>query len=202
MRRVHRRKAGRSSRTSATTLVVGARASFWRSRAGGRNRNVTTRAWHRGRAGNDFALGATRLVQVAPDLWVANMVGQRGIKTGSAGVPIRYEAVERCLDSLAEHALTLGASVHMPRIGCGLAGGTWNTDGADLGLPRFDGHPGSGDWGPGRMSIIMESMGKKGRGLGVRSRRSSRPRSSSCASAVTARFVRSPGFRSDRDRGA
>ncbi|MGA3525457.1 macro domain-containing protein [Melissospora conviva] len=83
------------------------------------------RAWHRGRAGNDFALGATRLVQVAPDLWVANMVGQRGIKTGSAGVPIRYEAVERCLDSLAEHALTLGASVHMPRIGCGLAGGTW-----------------------------------------------------------------------------
>lgn len=84
------------------------------------------RQWHRGRASNDFALGATRLVQVAPYVWVANMVGQRGIKTGSAGPPIRYDAVERCLASLAEQAAALGASVHMPRIGCGLAGGTWN----------------------------------------------------------------------------
>jgi O-acetyl-ADP-ribose deacetylase (regulator of RNase III) len=83
------------------------------------------RQWHRGRASNDFALGATRLVRVAPDVWVANMVGQRGIRTGSAGPPIRYDAVERCLVSLAEHAHTLGASVHLPRIGCGLAGGTW-----------------------------------------------------------------------------
>lgn len=84
------------------------------------------RQWHRGRASNDFALGATRLVQVAPDAWVANMVGQRGIRTGSAGPPIRYDAVERCLASLADQAHALGASVHMPRIGCGLAGGAWN----------------------------------------------------------------------------
>ncbi|MFG2100963.1 Appr-1-p processing protein [Micromonospora echinaurantiaca] len=84
------------------------------------------RQWHRGLASNDFALGVARLVQVAPDVWVANMVGQRGIRTGSAGPPIRYDAVERCLTSLAEPARALGASVHMPRIGCGLAGGTWN----------------------------------------------------------------------------
>ncbi|MDI1463701.1 macro domain-containing protein [Catellatospora sp. KI3] len=84
------------------------------------------RAWHRQRAGNDFGLGAVRLVQVAPDLWVANMVGQRGIKTGSNGPPIRYEAVERCLATLAEQAARLEASVHMPRIGCGLAGGRWD----------------------------------------------------------------------------
>ncbi|MEU5944741.1 macro domain-containing protein [Micromonospora sp. NPDC047465] len=84
------------------------------------------RDWHRHRAGNDFALGATRLVRVTPDVWVANMVGQRGIRTGSGGPPIRYDAVERCLTSLADQAQALGASVHMPRIGCGLAGGTWN----------------------------------------------------------------------------
>lgn len=84
------------------------------------------RQWHRQRAGNDFALGAVRLVQVRPDIWVANMIGQRGIKTGSSGPPIRYEAVERCLDTLGGKALELGASVHMPRIGCGLAGGTWD----------------------------------------------------------------------------
>jgi O-acetyl-ADP-ribose deacetylase (regulator of RNase III) len=84
------------------------------------------RQWHRERAGNDFGLGAVRLVQVRPDIWVANMIGQRGIKAGSAGPPIRYEAIERCLESLADKALELEASVHMPRIGCGLAGGTWD----------------------------------------------------------------------------
>ncbi|MFD0268677.1 macro domain-containing protein [Streptomyces sp. NPDC127106] len=84
------------------------------------------RAWHRGRAKNDFGLGAVRLVRVKDDTWVANMVGQRGIRTGSAGVPIRYDALERCLVALADHAVELGASVHMPRIGCGLAGGKWS----------------------------------------------------------------------------
>ncbi|MEW2589746.1 macro domain-containing protein [Micromonospora aurantiaca] len=83
------------------------------------------REWHRHRAGNDFGLGAVRLVRVTPDLWVANMVGQRGMRRGSAGPPIRYDAVERCLATVAGHAEELGASVHMPRIGCGLAGGSW-----------------------------------------------------------------------------
>lgn len=83
------------------------------------------RAWHRGRSGNDFGLGAVQLVQVLPDVWVANMIGQRGIRTGSAGPPVRYEAIERCLTVLAGHAAALEASVHMPRIGCGLAGGQW-----------------------------------------------------------------------------
>ncbi len=79
------------------------------------------RAWHRQRAHNDFALGAVRLVRVRPDIWVANMVAQHG----SGGPPIRYEAVASCLRSLAGHARELGATVHMPRIGCGLAGGRW-----------------------------------------------------------------------------
>ncbi|MFB6810264.1 macro domain-containing protein [Streptomyces sp. NPDC056387] len=84
------------------------------------------RAWHRRRSGNDFGLGAVQLVRVREDVWVANMVGQRGIRTGSGGPPIRYDAVERCLTALAGHALERGASVHMPRIGCGLAGGKWS----------------------------------------------------------------------------
>lgn len=83
------------------------------------------RAWHRDRAKNDFALGAIQVVPVEPYLWVANMVGQRGMKTGSKGPPIRYEAVRTCLRKLAAEAERLGASVHMPRIGCGLAGGRW-----------------------------------------------------------------------------
>ncbi|ORT54117.1 macro domain-containing protein [Streptomyces sp. CB03238] len=81
---------------------------------------------HRERAGDDFGLGAVQYVQVGPYLWVANMVGQRGIRTGSKGVPVRYEAIDTALASLADRAAELGASVHMPRIGCGLAGGKWS----------------------------------------------------------------------------
>ncbi|QNP66433.1 macro domain-containing protein [Streptomyces genisteinicus] len=84
------------------------------------------RRWHRGRAGNDFGLGAVQFVRVGTYVWVANMIGQRGTRTGSKGVPVRYEAIDRALDTVGAEALRLGASVHMPRIGCGLAGGTWS----------------------------------------------------------------------------
>lgn len=84
------------------------------------------REWHRERAKNDFALGAMQIVQVEPYIYVANMIGQRGTKVGrSTGVPVRYEAIEECLAKLAIEAKELEASIHMPRIGCGLAGGKW-----------------------------------------------------------------------------
>jgi O-acetyl-ADP-ribose deacetylase (regulator of RNase III) len=84
------------------------------------------RRWYAGRADNDFALGAVRLVQVEPDTWVANLVGQHGLKAAGGKPPIRYEAVGAGLVTLAREAARLGATVHMPRIGCGLAGGTWD----------------------------------------------------------------------------
>ena len=84
------------------------------------------RAWHRDRAHNDFGLGAARFVQVGPYTWVANLIGRHGTRTGSKGVPVRYEAIDTALGLLADKALGLDASVHMPRIGCGLAGGTWS----------------------------------------------------------------------------
>lgn len=84
------------------------------------------RAWHRDRAANDFGLGAVQLVQVERHVWVANMIGQHGTRTGSKGVPVRYEAIDTALSHLAGRAAALDASVHMPRIGCGLAGGKWS----------------------------------------------------------------------------
>lgn len=84
------------------------------------------REWHRNRASNDFALGATSFVHVEEYIWVANMVAQRGMKVGSNGPPIRYDAVQACLATVANKAAELDASVHMPRIGCGLAGGRWD----------------------------------------------------------------------------
>ena len=83
------------------------------------------RDWHKNRNKNDFALGSVQFVQVEKYITVANMIGQRGIKTGSKGVPVRYEAVRDCLNTVVEKALEINASVHMPRIGCGLAGGKW-----------------------------------------------------------------------------
>ena len=72
-----------------------------------------------------FRLGAVQFVKVQTDVWVANMVGQHGLRRTGGEPPIRYAAVEECLAKVAEKAKELGASVHMPRIGCGLAGGTW-----------------------------------------------------------------------------
>ena len=85
------------------------------------------RAWHRERASNDFALGAAQLVGVGRDLWVANMIGQHGkARKGDVGPPpVRYDAIERALSTLSDWALEHGTSVHMPRIGTGLAGGKW-----------------------------------------------------------------------------
>jgi O-acetyl-ADP-ribose deacetylase (regulator of RNase III) len=84
------------------------------------------RAWHAAGKHGGFSLGAVQFVQVEPYIWVANMVGQRGMKRGSSGPPIRYEAVATCLQQVAVKAQELEASVHMPRIGCGLAGGEWS----------------------------------------------------------------------------
>ena len=50
---------------------------------------------------------------------------QHGMRGSQQDPPIRYEAVEACLVKVCEKAQELGASVHMPRIGCGLAGGRW-----------------------------------------------------------------------------
>ncbi|MEV0246356.1 macro domain-containing protein [Nocardia sp. NPDC050712] len=84
------------------------------------------RDWHKQRDTNDFALGAVQFVPVAADLYVANMIGQHGLRSSTGSPPIRYDAVDQNLRTLADFASTSKASVHMPRIGCGLAGGSWD----------------------------------------------------------------------------
>lgn len=75
---------------------------------------------------NDFELGKVQFVQVEEDLWVANLIGQHKInKDENGGAPIRYNAIEEGLKTVSDFAKTNNASVHMPRIGCGLAGGKW-----------------------------------------------------------------------------
>jgi O-acetyl-ADP-ribose deacetylase (regulator of RNase III) len=83
------------------------------------------RRWYSGREHNGFGLGEVQLVQVEAELFVANLIGQRGLRKDSGLPPIRYDAVSAGLAKVRDHALALDASVHMPRIGCGLAGGRW-----------------------------------------------------------------------------
>ncbi len=85
------------------------------------------REWHRDRAQNDFDLGNVQFVEVEKYICIANMIGQQGMKPSKQnGPPVRYEAIENCLNLVGEKALELEASIHMPRIGCGLAGGKWS----------------------------------------------------------------------------
>lgn len=83
------------------------------------------RAWHE--SGPHFELGYTQLVPVDDGTWVANMIAQHGTiaHPDGDGPPIRYKELGGALRSVGNVALRWGASVHMPRIGCGLAGGKW-----------------------------------------------------------------------------
>lgn len=84
------------------------------------------RQWFKTSAESGFALGEVQFVQVEPQLWVANMVAQRNYGRRGSGPPIQYDSVAKCLRTVAGEAKTQNATVHMPRIGCGLAGGEWS----------------------------------------------------------------------------
>ena len=72
------------------------------------------------------ALGDVQFVAVEPSIIVANLIGQHGVATrGSRTPPVRYDAIRIGLAKVATQARASGASVHVPRIGCGLAGGDW-----------------------------------------------------------------------------
>lgn len=87
---------------------------------------------HRGttvRGSARFTLGEVQLVAVEPhSLYVANLIGQDGIRSDRRLYPpVRYDALRQGLRRVAHYARKLEASVHMPRIGAGLAGGRWGT---------------------------------------------------------------------------
>lgn len=83
------------------------------------------RAWHRRKTDPSFALGQVQFVEVAAQVWVANMIGQHGISRRGSTPPIRYDALRECLSHVRTFAHEHKADIQMPRIGCGLAGGDW-----------------------------------------------------------------------------
>lgn len=85
------------------------------------------RSWFRRIEEPFFELGAVQFVSVdKPNrIHVANMIAQSGIYPSQGKPPIRYDALEKCLSVVGGFSIPLGASIHMPRIGSGLAGGDW-----------------------------------------------------------------------------
>jgi O-acetyl-ADP-ribose deacetylase (regulator of RNase III) len=102
------------------------------------------RKWHqKGQTFNpdgeitNFKLGHIQMVQVEHSVYVCNMLAQKGYgpkgknqhrspEDEDSYVPLQYDALEACLTKLADQARLLHATLHMPRIGCALAGGRWS----------------------------------------------------------------------------
>lgn len=76
----------------------------------------------------DLHLGTVITVRVSEDILVANMVAQNNIisNINDNEPPIRYDALKVCLAAVNDIALKTNSSLHMPRIGTGLAGGKWD----------------------------------------------------------------------------
>ncbi|QIN94102.1 hypothetical protein PP459_gp131 [Streptomyces phage Wakanda] len=71
-------------------------------------------------------LGHVQFVSCSATITVANMVAQHGTYSAKYNPhPISYDALEYCLNKVALVAEAENSSVHMPRIGTGLARGNW-----------------------------------------------------------------------------
>jgi O-acetyl-ADP-ribose deacetylase (regulator of RNase III) len=82
------------------------------------------RNWWRSSFGK-LKLGEIQVVNVRSDLAVINMIAQNGIIGKDNPKPIDYKALRECLGKAGIEISDHSGSAHMPRIGCGLAAGTW-----------------------------------------------------------------------------
>lgn len=75
---------------------------------------------------SNFVLGATDLLMLNQDTYAFQIIAQQGLFTDKKGqIPLRYEILKDCLRELAQLALELDASIHMPMIGAGQGKGDW-----------------------------------------------------------------------------
>jgi O-acetyl-ADP-ribose deacetylase (regulator of RNase III) len=73
---------------------------------------------------SDFQLGNVFMSVIDNSRAALQMICQHGY--GPSQKPrLRYSALRACLEKLAQEALRIGATVHMPRIGTGQGGGSW-----------------------------------------------------------------------------
>ena len=79
----------------------------------------------------NYILGKIEVIRVEKDICVVNMIAQHDIKpmkdaNGNIVPPIRYDALKACLITVNAIAVRTGSTIHAPRFGAGLAGGSWD----------------------------------------------------------------------------
>lgn len=84
-----------------------------------------------------ISLGEVNEVKVADNIYVENLIGQSFLyKKANGEIPCNYIAIETGFLNIIRKWLSYyevfhnekqNFSIHMPRIGCGLAGGDWKT---------------------------------------------------------------------------
>jgi len=72
-----------------------------------------------------FKLGQSNLVPINNEIYVFQMLAQKGLFATGSEIPLRYNELRKCLIDLRETALELNCSIHMPAIGAGQAKGNW-----------------------------------------------------------------------------
>ncbi len=82
------------------------------------------REWAMGRG--NLKLGNIHSFQVREDISLISLVAQRGFRGASSGPRLRYAALFSALEKVGDLAKANSSTVHMPRIGTGEAGGSWN----------------------------------------------------------------------------
>lgn len=84
------------------------------------------------RARTRWPLGSVQAYNVGfhtgESLYVLNMIAQRGFPSRQRPCAVDFDALAQCLHTVKAMVTGLHplASVHMPRIGCGIAGATWD----------------------------------------------------------------------------
>ena len=83
------------------------------------------REYLRAHAAGELSLGEALFVDVGKKLTVGTLIACKGARRVDGGATLRIASLRRALEKAAKRALETGASVHMPRLGCGGGGACW-----------------------------------------------------------------------------
>ena len=77
------------------------------------------------RAEGERLMGSVLILPAEEGIYIANMAAQRGFRHSKNPVPLDYDALRNGL-AFIRGLPWPDVSVHMPKVGCGLAGGDWD----------------------------------------------------------------------------
>jgi len=85
--------------------------------------------WYREGRGSSvpFKLGAIQIIPFDKDMYIANMIAQHDVRFINGVPPVRYDALEKCLESVYNYAKNNKLCVCCPRICAVRSGGDWST---------------------------------------------------------------------------